>query len=79
VDCRCVCSADSVRCEEAGSGEIRARAPEEVVRRRERGEEGGECGEGGRRVRVVGKWPVWNVERGKRCEPERDLGSGGGC
>jgi hypothetical protein len=55
-----------VRCEEAGRGEIKARAPEEVVRRRERGEEGGECGDGGRRVRVVGKWPVWKVERGRR-------------
>lgn len=50
---------------------MRARTPEEVVRRRD-------CGdgdEGGRRIKVVGKWPVWKVERGRRCEPERDLGS----
>ena len=58
---------------------MRAREPEAVVRRRARGLGLGAGlgleGEGGRRVRVVGKWPVWKVERGRRCEPERDLGS----
>lgn len=33
------------------------------------------AGAGGRRVRVVGKWPVWKVEMGRRRCPERDLGS----
>lgn len=47
-------------------------APEAVVRRRVWV---GEEGEGGRRVREVGKWPVWKVEMGRRCWPERDLGS----
>lgn len=68
-----------MRWEDAGRDEIRARAPEEVVRRRDRGEDGGEEGEGGRSVKLVGKCPVWKVERGRRWEPERDLGSGWGC
>ena len=67
-----------MRWEEGGRGEMRARAPDWVVRRRERGEEG-DAGDAGRRVRVVGKWPVWKVERGRRWEPESDLGSVGWC
>lgn len=55
-----------------GRAEIRAMEPDEVVRRRERGEV---SESGGRRVRVVGKWPVWKVARWRRRWPERDLGS----
>lgn len=52
----------------------RAREPEVDVRRRERGDEV-EVEAEGRRVRVVGKCPVWKVEIGRRRWPERDLGS----
>ena len=49
---RCDCKAESVRWEDGGRGEIRVRAPEEVVRRRLWVVEEEE---GGRRVRDVGK------------------------
>lgn len=53
---------------------IKAMAPEEAVRRRERVVVV-VLGFGGRRVRVLGKWPVWKVVRWRRRWPERDLGS----
>jgi hypothetical protein len=54
----------------------KAREPVVEVRRRDRGEEG-EGWRAGRRVRVVGKWPVWKVEIGRRRWPETDFGSVG--
>lgn len=84
------CRVERVRWAEGGRVLRRLREPVVDVRRRERwvwvrraevewvgedeGEDEGEGG-GGRRVRVVGKWPVWKVEIGRRRWPERDLGS----
>jgi len=60
-----------VRWAEAGRGVRRAREPEWVVI--SMGE--GEVELAGRRVRVEGKWEVWNVVWWRRRWPERDLGS----
>lgn len=80
-----------MRWAEGGRVLRREREPVVEVRRRDRcwscgcacgwwgGKEDEGEGEGGRRVRVVGKWPVWKVEMGRRRWPERDLGSSFGC
>ncbi len=74
--CRCDCREVRVRWEEGGRGVRRARVPVWVVRRMREGWVG-LVWEGGRRVRVEGKWPVWKVVWWRRWWPERDLGSVG--
>lgn len=70
-----------MRWADGARGVRRAREPDWVVIRTRCWSElfGGEEGEGGRRVIVEVKCPVWKVVWCRRRWPDRDLGSSGVC